>query len=62
MFLVLFSYVILCDFFPIYAKGFEETRLGIKISILEVILIIWIISFTFDEIREVNYSTKHTFS
>ncbi len=54
MFLLLFAYVLLCDFFPIYADGLPSTRMGLRISVPEVCLIIWIISFTFEEIREVN--------
>jgi hypothetical protein len=50
----LFSYVILCDFFPVTAEGFPATRIeSIKISLPELVLIIWTVTFAADEIRKV---------
>ena len=61
MFLILFSYVLLCDFYPLTASGNPVTRLNIAISIPEVILIIWVITFALDEIREVSrWFFRHT--
>ena len=52
LFLILFSYVMLCDFYPI-PTIINSTNLGLVISIPEILLIVWINVFTFDEIREV---------
>lgn len=52
LFLVLFSYILLCDFYPIGYKGNESTRFNTYISILEIVLIIWVLTFTCEEIRQ----------
>ena len=50
---MLFSYIMLCDFFPV-ATEMKDLNLGIGISVPEIILIIWIILYTIDEIRQVK--------
>jgi hypothetical protein len=50
LFLILFSYVILCDFNKI-SKPNKETSVNLKISIPEVVLIIWVFTFALDEFR-----------
>lgn len=47
MFLLLFSYVILCDFYPTYVKGVQHP------SIPEIVLIILVFSYFIEEIRKV---------
>ncbi len=53
LFLMLFSYIMLCDFFPV-ATEMKDLNLGVGISVPEIILIIWIFLYTIDEIRQVN--------
>ncbi|RNA09709.1 transient receptor potential cation channel subfamily M member 3 isoform X26 [Brachionus plicatilis] len=48
-FLILFSYVIVCDFHKINQSN-EKTSLGLAISIPEIILIIWVFTFILEEI------------
>ena len=52
LYLILFSYVILCDFYPLYQAN-ELTSRGLAISIPEIVLIIWTFTFGLDEIRQV---------
>ena len=52
MYLILFSYVILCDFYPIYNNRNKQTSLGLPISVPEVVLIIWTTTFLFEEISQ----------
>ena len=53
-YLTLFSYVILCDFSQVKQPNYYSTSKGLVISIPEVVLIIWTITFGLDEIRQVN--------
>ncbi len=48
---MLFSYVILCDFYPIGRNSKSKTNSRLPISVLEVILIIWIGTIFIGEIR-----------
>jgi hypothetical protein len=54
---MLFSYVMLCDFFPVprpeQADERYDTSLGLLISIPEVVLIFWVFMHILDEIRQV---------
>ncbi|CAF0977505.1 unnamed protein product [Brachionus calyciflorus] len=52
MFLILFSYIMLCDFYPVDIIGKRETKFNTYISVLEIVLIIWILTFTCEEIRQ----------
>jgi hypothetical protein len=52
LFLLLFSYVMLCDFYPIPTNQ-NFTNLGLPISIPEIVLIIWVTLFAVAEIRDV---------
>jgi hypothetical protein len=52
LFLSLFTYVILCDFYPLPVQP-NSTNLGLSISIPEIVLILWVLALFFDEIREV---------
>lgn len=54
---MLFSYVMLCDFYPMPVPKYDNdtTHLGLSISIPEIVLIIWIIMFTVDEVRQVYF-------
>lgn len=52
MFLLLFSYVLLCDFFPLNSPQKRLTHLGLAISIPEVVLIIWVSTFFIEEVRK----------
>ena len=59
IFLLLFSYVLLCDFYPIYQDPtlnptLIATHLNIRISIIEVVVIVWVFSFIAESIRHVN--------
>lgn len=56
MFLLLFSYVMLCDFYPTYVTNNQTTSLGLSISIPEVILIFWVTSYAVEEIRQLIQS------
>ena len=53
MFLILLSYVVLCDFSPINQAN-PVTSLGLAISIPEIILHIWVITLAIDEFRIVT--------
>ena len=59
MFLVLFSYVLLCDFRKV-GQADPNTSLGLAISIPEIVLIIWVVTFALDEFRQV-YRIKKIF-
>lgn len=50
---MLFSYVILCDFFPLHNVGIAETRFNLNISLPEIILIIWTATYLLEEMRQV---------
>ena len=53
MFLILFSYVVLCDFYPIPTYA-NLTNLSLAISAPEIVLIIWVSLFAIDEVKEVS--------
>ncbi len=55
MFIFLFSYVILCNFYLINENKNYYSTLGLSISIPEVVLIIWVITFLLEEIRKVLF-------
>jgi hypothetical protein len=59
-FLALLSYVILCDYNPVY-KAFPESSLGLVISIPEVVLIVWVVTFALDEIRKFETTDRKIF-
>ena len=53
LFLLLFSYVVVCDFYPIPTNK-NQTNLGLVISVPEIVLIIWVSFFAVDELQEVR--------
>ena len=53
MFIFLFSYVILCNFYMINENQNYYSTLGLSISIPEVVLIIWVFTYLLEEIRKV---------
>ncbi len=54
-FILLLSYVLLCDFYPVdYSGDFSfQINDGLFISIWEIILIVWVLNFALDEIIQV---------
>ena len=54
-FLILFSYVILCDFYPIKHVDEENGAIGRDIDLPEMLLIFWVSIFMIDEIRHVLF-------
>jgi hypothetical protein len=54
LFLTLFSYVMLCDFYPVN-NGDPTTSLGLAISIPEIVLIIWVATFAVDLFVKVHF-------
>jgi hypothetical protein len=55
-FLILFSYVILCDFYPIKHVDEEHGEIGRDINWPEMLLIFWVSIFMIDEIRHVLFN------
>jgi hypothetical protein len=55
-FLILFSYIILCDFWQVdyVNESKSNANFGMLISVWEVILIIWVLNFLLDEIIKVS--------
>ena len=53
VFLLLFSYVILCEFYPIEQENDDGEKIGRKIRWPEIALIFWVLMFGVDEIRQV---------
>jgi hypothetical protein len=53
LFLLLFSYVILCDFKEIDYSEIKDTD-DLPITIYEIILTVWVFTFLVDEIRQVE--------
>ena len=53
MFLLLFSYVILCDFRSVENGEAINRNFNLVISVPEIVLIIWVITFGLDEFRQV---------
>ena len=58
MYLILFSYVMVCDFYPIPTLS-NPTNMGLNISIPEIVLIIWVFSIATDELYEVRFSSEY---
>jgi hypothetical protein len=54
-FLILFSYVVLSDLYPVYLENNQSTSFGMFISLPEVFLIIWVFSYLIEEIRKVIF-------
>jgi hypothetical protein len=54
VFLTLFSYVILCDFYPIKHIDEENVEIGQDLGWPEMLLIFWVSIFMIDEIRHVD--------
>ena len=50
VFLLLFSYVVLCNYYPIHFEDRKDENVYLEVSIFELILIIWVLSFFLDEI------------
>lgn len=46
----------LCDFFPIYTSNNVSTNFGLAISVPEIILIIWVITYVMEEVRQILHS------
>ena len=59
-FLILFSYIILCDFWQVdyVNESKSSANFGMLISIWEVILIIWVLNFLLDEIIKVSINSS----
>ena len=53
LFLLLFSYVILCDFKEIDYSEIKDIN-GLPITYYEIILTVWVFTFLVDEIRQVK--------
>lgn len=51
--MILYSYIILCDFFPINSTGIYDTNFGMDISIPEIVLIVWVATYALEEMRQV---------
>ncbi|RNA06319.1 transient receptor potential cation channel subfamily M member 2-like [Brachionus plicatilis] len=58
IFLLLFSYIILCNFFPIEYLNEDGIVLGKKISEIEFLLMGWVFVFFLDEIRQLSNIAK----
>ena len=54
IFLTMFSYVMLCDFYPIKHLNEDGIEIGKEIGIFEKILIIWVCIFLVDTSKQVN--------
>lgn len=54
IFLIMYCYVILCDFHPIEQADESPTTLSMNIGVLEVILIIWVLSIIIDRLHNVS--------
>ncbi|CAF0980027.1 unnamed protein product [Brachionus calyciflorus] len=52
LFLLLFSYVVLCDFSKFETPKYPTTSFELAISIPEIVLMIWIFAFVTEEIRK----------
>jgi len=54
-FLILFSYILLCNFYPMYyVSDLDSQSTGrTRISLWEVLLIFWVLNFLVDEILKV---------
>jgi hypothetical protein len=54
VFLLLFSYLLLCDFHPITQVLEDGTEIGEGLTWLEIILILWVLVFAVDEVKGVT--------
>lgn len=54
IFLIMYCYVILCDFHPMEESNESPTTLSLNIGVLEVILIIWVFSIIIDRLHNVS--------
>jgi len=57
LFLILFSYVLLCDFYMIGQQN-KNTSLGLLISIPEILLIIWVFTFALEKVLEFTLNDR----
>ena len=57
-FLALFSYIMLCDFYPIKHLNDKGNQIGKDLGWPEILLIFWVSIFTIDEINQVNKKVK----
>jgi transient receptor potential cation channel subfamily M protein 7 len=62
LFLILFSYVLLCDFYLINRSPDSTTSLGVYISVPEIVLIIWVFTFAVDKVREFALNERKVLS
>ena len=62
-FLILFSYIILCDFWPVdyVYESKSSANFGMLISVWEVVLIVWVLNFLLDEIIKVSQKKSYFF-
>ncbi len=54
VFLTLFSYVLLCDFYPIRHLNDRGVEIGQDIGLIEKIVIVWVCIFSIDALNQVN--------
>ncbi len=50
---MMFSYVLLCDFYPVSQSQNEDTSQNISISWIEVIVILWVFTLMTEEVHQV---------
>jgi hypothetical protein len=60
LFLILFSYVLLCDFYPIEISKNLSGRHGLLIGIPELLLIIWTVTLSLDMIYVRDFNVNNT--
>lgn len=53
--MVLYSYVILCDFFPLDKNPIYDLSFNLAISVPEIVLIFWTATYGLEEMRQVNF-------
>ena len=56
VFLLLFSYVMLCEFYPIKHLNADGVEIGQDIQLPEKVLIFWVGMFTLDEFNHVIFT------
>ena len=61
LFLILFSYVILCDFYPIHNTTNMWVKQGIYISAPEIVLIIWVFTFAMEKVHKFLHVDRSLF-
>ena len=63
VFLSLFSYIVLCDFFPMGTNANSVNNSGLPISITEIVLAVWIGMFTLDKfVSKLNHFPYEDFN